>query len=136
MNKRLSLIFISFLLLTFAVFFCCCGIDTSTVAGSASQVVQQDETEDEVTDEFDDEYFDDEDLYDSLESEEPEELTEDSDEEDGTTITYVLNTNTKKFHYPDCYSVDQMKDKNKLIEETTREALIERGYDPCGNCNP
>ena len=26
--------------------------------------------------------------------------------------------------------------KNKLIEETTREALIERGYDPCGNCHP
>ena len=131
MNKRLSLILISVLLLTFTVFLCCCGIDTSTVAGSASQVVQQDENEDEVTDELDDEYLDD-----SLESEEPEELTEDSDEEDGTTITYVLNTNTKKFHYPDCYSVDQMKDKNKLIEETTREALIERGYDPCGNCNP
>ena len=131
MNKRLSLILVSVLLLTFTVFFCCCGIDTSAVAGSASQVVQQDDNEDEVTDEYDDE-----DLDDSLESEEPEELTEDSYEEDGTTITYVLNTNTKKFHYPDCYSVDQMKDKNKKIEETTREALIERGYDPCGNCNP
>ena len=131
MNKRLSLRLVSVLLLTFTVFFCCCGIDTSTVAGSASQVVQQDDNEDEVTDEYDDE-----DLDDSLESEEPEELTEDSDEEDGTTITYVLNTNTKKFHDPDCYSVEQMKDKNKLVEETTREALIERGYDPCGNCNP
>ena len=131
MNKRLSLILVSVLLLTFTVFFCCCGIDTSTVAGSASQVVQQDETEDEVTDEFDDE-----DPDDSLESEEPEEVIEDSGDADGTTITYVLNTNTKKFHYPDCKSVKQMKDKNKLIEETTREALIERGYDPCGNCHP
>ena len=131
MNKRLSLILISVLLLTFTVFFCCCGIDTSTVAGSASQIIQQDETEDEITDEFDDE-----DLDDSLESEEPEEVIEESDYEDGTTITYVLNTNTKKFHYPDCKSVKQMKDKNKLIEETTREDLIERGYDPCGNCNP
>ena len=131
MNKRLSLILISILLLSFTVFFCCCGIDTSTVAGSASQVVQQDETEDEVTDEFDDE-----DPDDSLESEEPEEVIEDSGDADGTTITYVLNTNTKKFHYPDCKSVKQMKDKNKLIEETTREDLIKRGYDPCGNCNP
>ena len=131
MNKRLSLILISVLLLTFTVFFCCCGIDTSTVAGSASQIVQQDETEDEATDEFDDE-----DLDDSLESEESEEVIEDSGDTDGTTITYVLNTNTKKFHYPDCKSVKQMKDKNKLIEETTREALIERGYDPCGNCHP
>ena len=135
-NKRLSLILVSVLLLTFTVFFCCCGIDTSTVAGSASQVVQQDETEDEVTDEYDDEDLDDEDIDDSLESEEPEELTEDSDDEDGITTTYVLNTSKKKFHYPDCYSVKQMKDKNKKIEETTREALIERGYDPCGNCNP
>ena len=131
MNKRLSLILISILLLSFTVFFCCCGIDTSTVAGSASQVVQQDETEDEVTDEFDDE-----DPDDSLESEESEEVIEDSGDADGTTITYVLNTNPKKFHYPDCKSVKQMKDKNKLIEETTREDLIKRGYDPCGNCNP
>ena len=76
------------------------------------------------------------DLDDSIESEEPEEVIEDSDYEDGTTITYVLNTNTMKFHYPDCRSVKQMKDKNKLIEETTREDLISRGYDPCGNCNP
>ena len=130
-NRKTLLILLSILLLAFIVFFCCCGIDTSAIAGSASQVVQQDETQDEVTDEFDDE-----DLDDSIESEEPEEVIEDFDYEDGTTITYVLNTNTKKFHYPDCYSVDQMKDKNKKIEETTREALIERGYDPCGNCNP
>ena len=136
MNKRLSLLLISILLLTFTVFFCCCGIDTSTVAGSASQAVQQDETEDEVTDEYNYEDLDDENLDDSLESEEPEELTEDSEDADEITTTYVLNTNTKKFHEPGCYSVDQMKEKNKKIEETKREALIERGYDPCGNCNP
>ena len=67
-----------------------------------------------------------------------EELYEDEDAEDeeGPVITYVLNTNTGKFHYPDCNSVKLMKEKNKLIEETTREDLIERGYDPCGNCHP
>lgn len=27
--------------------------------------------------------------------------------------TYVLNTNTKKFHIPTCRSVKQMKDKKK-----------------------
>ena len=130
-NRKTLLILLSILLLAFIVFFCCCGIDTSAIAGSASQVVQQDETEDEVTDEFDDE-----DLDDSIESEEPEEVIEDFDYEDGTTITYVLNKNTKKFHYLDCQSVKLMKDKNKLVEETTREDLIKRGYDPCGNCNP
>ena len=55
---------------------------------------------------------------------------------DADAREYVLNTNTKKFHYPDCKSVDKMKDKNKLVEETTREDIIARGYDPCKNCNP
>ncbi len=49
---------------------------------------------------------------------------------------YVLNTNTKKFHYPECDSVKAMKEKNKQYTEATREELIERGYDPCAVCNP
>ena len=49
---------------------------------------------------------------------------------------YVLNTNTKKFHYPTCNSVRQMKDKNKAYFVGTREEVIARGYDSCGNCNP
>ena len=49
---------------------------------------------------------------------------------------YVLNTNSGKFHYPDCDSVRDMNEKNKVEEETTREELILRGYDPCGFCKP
>ena len=49
---------------------------------------------------------------------------------------YILNTNTKKFHYPDCYSVGQMKDKNRQEYTGTREAIIAMGYKPCGNCHP
>lgn len=49
---------------------------------------------------------------------------------------YVLNTHTKKFHYPDCPSVEQMSDKNKDFTDATREELIGRGYTPCGRCNP
>ena len=49
---------------------------------------------------------------------------------------YVLNTNTKKFHYPTCNSVRQMKDKNKAYFVGTREEVIARGYDSCGNCHP
>lgn len=52
------------------------------------------------------------------------------------TYNYVLNTNTKKFHYPDCKSVKQMKDKNKSFYEGTRSSVIAMGYDPCGNCHP
>jgi DNA-entry nuclease len=49
---------------------------------------------------------------------------------------YVLNTNTKRFHYPECASVRQMADHNKKTETTTREKLISEGYSPCGNCKP
>lgn len=50
--------------------------------------------------------------------------------------TYVLNTNTKKFHLPSCSSVDDMKDKNKKEVSCSREEVIDMGYDPCKRCNP
>ena len=53
-----------------------------------------------------------------------------------STITYILNTNTKKFHYPDCDSVNAMKEKNKKVFTGTREEAIEMGYSPCGRCKP
>ena len=52
------------------------------------------------------------------------------------TQHYVLNTNSKKFHYPDCGSAGQISDKNRQDIEANREELIARGYSPCGNCNP
>mgnify|MGYP002798596029 FL=1 len=51
-------------------------------------------------------------------------------------ITYVLNTNTMKFHYPTCSSVDDMKEKNKQIYTGSREEVINMGYVPCKRCNP
>ena len=51
-------------------------------------------------------------------------------------VTYVLNTNTKKFHYPYCGSVTSMKESNKKETNETRDELISQGYKPCGNCNP
>lgn len=50
--------------------------------------------------------------------------------------TYILNTNTKKFHDPSCKSVNQIKDKNRDTFTGSREDLISRGYSPCGNCKP
>ena len=50
--------------------------------------------------------------------------------------TYVLNTNTMKFHYPDCSSVNEMKEKNKQIYTGNREDIINMGYAPCKRCNP
>lgn len=53
-----------------------------------------------------------------------------------SSLTYILNTNTKKFHYPSCSSVGQMKEKNKAYFSGTREEVIAKGYVPCKNCNP
>ena len=50
--------------------------------------------------------------------------------------TYILNTNTMRFHYPYCDSVQDIKDKNKELFYGTREEAIEQGYTPCGRCNP
>lgn len=49
---------------------------------------------------------------------------------------YILNTNTKKFHYPYCNSVNQMKEKNKREYTGTRDEVISQGYAACKNCNP
>lgn len=51
-------------------------------------------------------------------------------------MTYVLNTNTKKFHYPSCSSVEQIKEKNKQIFIGNRDEVILQGYEPCKRCNP
>ena len=50
--------------------------------------------------------------------------------------TYIVNTNTGKFHKPSCRSVKQMKESNKSERTTTRDELISEGYEPCKNCNP
>lgn len=49
---------------------------------------------------------------------------------------YVCNTHTKKFHYPNCKSVAQMKETNKWYADVSREEIISLGYEPCGNCHP
>lgn len=51
-------------------------------------------------------------------------------------VTYVLNTNTKKFHLPSCSSVRDMKDKNKKEVSCSRDEVIDMGYVPCKRCNP
>lgn len=61
---------------------------------------------------------------------------ESSAPQESQQTTYVLNTNTMKFHYPTCSSVDDMKEKNKQIYTGSREEVINMGYVPCKRCNP
>ena len=52
------------------------------------------------------------------------------------SVDYVLNTNSRKFHYPDCSSVADMAGKNRQDFSGTREEVIAMGYVPCKRCNP
>lgn len=47
---------------------------------------------------------------------------------------YILNTNTKKIHLPNCSSVGDMKEKNKKAVREKIEDLKKQGYVPCKRC--
>lgn len=56
--------------------------------------------------------------------------------ESNTEIQYIGNKNTRKFHYPYCPSVEDMKESNKVPLYCTREEAIAQNFSPCGRCNP
>ena len=56
--------------------------------------------------------------------------------EEESDETYILNTKTKKFHYPTCSGVSGMKEENKEEYTGTRGELVTDGYTPCGTCKP
>ena len=62
--------------------------------------------------------------------------TDDASTDTPATVTYVVNKNTGKFHYPSCSSVPKIKAKNRMDSNQTRDELIAQGYVPCKNCNP
>ena len=60
----------------------------------------------------------------------------DAGDTSGEVAIYVLNTNNKKFHLPDCASVAQTKAENREDYFGARGDLIAQGYEPCGRCKP
>ncbi len=55
--------------------------------------------------------------------------------QESSGITYVLNTNTKKFHRLGCPDADRIKPKNRRESNDPREEII-KDYKPCAKCNP
>lgn len=53
-----------------------------------------------------------------------------------TRSSYVINTNTGKFHRPDCASATQMKPENRKDVTASRDELVQEGYEPCKQCRP
>lgn len=50
--------------------------------------------------------------------------------------TYVVNTNTKKFHKESCQHAKDIQKNNKKIYTGSRQSLINNGYEPCKSCKP
>ncbi len=55
--------------------------------------------------------------------------------ETAVSMSYVLNTNTKKIHYPDCPSVEQIKEHN-LDYTDDYDNAVDNVYKPCKRCKP
>ena len=53
----------------------------------------------------------------------------------GETVEIVLNTSSKKYHYPGCRAIDSMAEANKkTVYVSDVPELLEMGYSPCGIC--
>lgn len=50
--------------------------------------------------------------------------------------TYILNRNTKKFHYSSCSSAEDISVENRAEFTGSREELVAAGYESCKRCNP
>ena len=57
-------------------------------------------------------------------------------EEPAPVYDYILNTNTRRFHWPDCRSVLDIKPENMQPYTGTRDDVLAQGFIPCGNCKP
>ena len=66
----------------------------------------------------------------------PAETESDTEEAKGEENTYILNTGTKKIHYPDCSSAKNTKEENKREYMGDIAELLSDGYTKCGICKP
>lgn len=62
-------------------------------------------------------------------------LATQSDKQNGQE-KYILNTNNKKIHKPDCHHVEEIKEENREEYIGSKEDLLGQGYVTCGNCKP
>lgn len=51
-----------------------------------------------------------------------------------SSVGYILNKRTKKFHRADCFHVDRMSEKNKVHSNKTIDEIVAEGYDKCQDC--
>ncbi|MBQ6895468.1 MAG: DNA/RNA non-specific endonuclease [Clostridia bacterium] len=56
--------------------------------------------------------------------------------ENKETRNYVLNTKSRKIHYPSCSGARATAEKNKQLYSGSLKDLKHMGYLPCGSCKP
>ena len=49
---------------------------------------------------------------------------------------YVINLKSEKFHLPDCAGAAAIAPENREDYTGTRQSLLDRGYQACGQCKP
>lgn len=74
--------------------------------------------------------------YATGESQETDDVLNETAKNPSVEKSYVLNTNTMKFHDPSCSGAADIKESNRKEFTGSREELISQGYDPCGRCKP
>jgi hypothetical protein len=70
----------------------------------------------------------------------PEDNSAGSDQEQDMMVEtrehlYVASNERGKFHLHDCRWVENIKLENRLVFESRSDA-VQRGFTPCGSCNP
>lgn len=60
--------------------------------------------------------------------------TDSSSDFENKEMTFIVNTNTGRIHLPECRSVNEMAEHNKMEYEGTLNELKDKGYTPCGRC--
>lgn len=61
--------------------------------------------------------------------------TYDNAEQQRTEATWVLNTKSKKIHYPSCSDVKKIAPQNYSTSDSTESELMKQGYTTCGHCH-
>ncbi len=59
-----------------------------------------------------------------------------ADSTSGESVSYILNTNSKKFHLTTCANAGSISAGNREEYTGAREELTAQGYTPCGQCKP
>ena len=61
--------------------------------------------------------------------------TYDNEDQQQTSSQWVLNTSTKKIHYPSCSQVKKIAPQNYSTSNLSESELIAQGYTTCGVCH-